>query len=92
LYDGLIDVKSLYRDKKMQYVRISKVTKNLNLVYTGNYIIPGVIIDYRETTRLVTIEHLAKLLFSGVSANQMEFYQFVIGVTERISAYLRKQK
>ncbi len=47
------------------------------------YIIPGVIIDYRETTRLVTM-----------SANHMEFDQFVnvIGFTERISAYLRKQK
>ncbi len=67
-----------------------KLTKKLNIAHTGNYIIPIVIVDYRET-RLVTIEHLAKLIFSGVSSNHMEFHQFVIGVSERISAYLRKQ-
>jgi hypothetical protein len=48
----------------MQYVRISKVTKNLNLVVTGNYNIPGVIVDYRET-RLVTVDHLEKSYSEG---------------------------
>ncbi len=62
----------------MQYVRISKVTKNLNFLYTGNYNIPGVIVDYRET-RLMTTEHLEnyrenKCLFTQAKINLIRYF------------------
>ncbi len=53
-----------------------KLTKKKNKILSTQETTSSLVssLYYRETTRLVTIEHLAKLTFSGVSANQMEFH------------------